>query len=98
VERKGTANVIGYCGLTFHGNGLPDERGRLRAVAGNGSGLECCVASRRVPEKLGFREAGRVQRDAVHGDSLLAIRRFEPRDPTSCEERALIAVTSLRVK
>ncbi len=25
VERKGTADVIGYCGLTTHGNGSPDE-------------------------------------------------------------------------
>ena len=25
VERKGTADVIGYCGLIFHGTGSPDE-------------------------------------------------------------------------
>jgi hypothetical protein len=25
VERKGSADVIGYCGLVFHGNGSPDE-------------------------------------------------------------------------
>ena len=25
VERKDTADVIGYCGLVFHGNGSPDE-------------------------------------------------------------------------
>jgi hypothetical protein len=25
VERKGTADVIGYCGLTIHGKGSPDE-------------------------------------------------------------------------
>jgi len=25
VERKGTADVIGYCGLSFHGNGSPGE-------------------------------------------------------------------------
>jgi ribosomal-protein-alanine N-acetyltransferase len=25
VERKGTADVIGYCGLIFHGNGSPGE-------------------------------------------------------------------------
>lgn len=34
------------------------------------------VASRRVLEKLGFRETGRVERDAVHGDSLLTVREF----------------------
>lgn len=32
------------------------------------------VASRRVLEKLGFRETGRVQSDAIHGDSLLTVR------------------------
>jgi RimJ/RimL family protein N-acetyltransferase len=32
------------------------------------------VASRRVLEKLGFRETGQVKHDAVHGDSLLAVR------------------------
>jgi RimJ/RimL family protein N-acetyltransferase len=31
-------------------------------------------ASRRVLEKLGFRETGQVERDAVHGDSLLTVR------------------------
>jgi RimJ/RimL family protein N-acetyltransferase len=25
VERKGTADIIGYCGLVFHGTGPPDE-------------------------------------------------------------------------
>jgi RimJ/RimL family protein N-acetyltransferase len=34
------------------------------------------VASRRVLEKLGFRETGRVQPDAVHGDNLLTVREF----------------------
>lgn len=34
------------------------------------------VASRRVLEKLGFRETGRVEPDAVHGDSLLTVREF----------------------
>jgi RimJ/RimL family protein N-acetyltransferase len=34
------------------------------------------LASRRVLEKLGFRETGRVERDPVHGDSLLAVREF----------------------
>jgi [ribosomal protein S5]-alanine N-acetyltransferase len=32
------------------------------------------VASRRVLEKLGFREAGRVQPVSVHGHSLLTVR------------------------
>jgi ribosomal-protein-alanine N-acetyltransferase len=34
------------------------------------------AASRRVLEKLGFRETGRVEPDAVHGDSLLTVREF----------------------
>lgn len=34
------------------------------------------VASRRVLEKLGFRETGQVERDAAHGDSLLFVREF----------------------
>jgi [ribosomal protein S5]-alanine N-acetyltransferase len=34
------------------------------------------VSSRRVLEKLGFRETGRVERHAVHGDSVLTVREF----------------------
>ena len=34
------------------------------------------AASRRVLAKLGFRETGGVERDAVHGDSLLTVRQF----------------------
>lgn len=101
VERKATADVIGYCGLVFHGNGSPDEPELayelLRAAHGCGYATEAGlavvtwaseagysrvwatvrdwnVASRRVLEKLGFRETGRVERDAVHGDSLLTVR------------------------
>jgi [ribosomal protein S5]-alanine N-acetyltransferase len=103
VERKGTADVIGYCGLIFHGNGPPGEPELayelLRAAHGCGYATEAGravvtwageagykrlwagvrdwnVASRRVLEKLGFRETGRVERDAVHGDSLLTVREF----------------------
>lgn len=103
VERKGTADVIGYCGLVFHGNGSPDEPELayelLRAAHGRGYATEAGravvtwvgdagyprlwatvrdwnVASRRVLEKLGFRETGRVELDAVHGDSLLTVREF----------------------
>jgi RimJ/RimL family protein N-acetyltransferase len=100
VERKGTADVIGYCGLVFHGNGSPDEPELayelLRTAQGHGYATEAGravvtwvgeagyrrlwatvrdwnVASRRVLEKLGFRETGRVEPDAVHGDSLLTV-------------------------
>jgi [ribosomal protein S5]-alanine N-acetyltransferase len=103
VERKGAADVIGYCGLVFHGNGSPDEPELvfelLRATHGRGYATEASgavvrwvgeagyrrlwatvrewnVASRRVLEKLGFRETGQVERDAVHGDSLLTVREF----------------------
>lgn len=101
VERKATADVIGYCGLVFDGTGAPDEPELayelLRAAHGCGYATEAAsavvtwaseagyprlwaavrdwnVASRRVLEKLGFRETGEVERDAVHGDSLLAVR------------------------
>ena len=101
VERKGTADVIGYCGLTIHGNGSLDEPELayelLRAVHGRGYATEAGravvawageagyrrlwagvwdwnVASRRVLEKLGFREAGRSGPDSVYGHNLLTVR------------------------
>ncbi len=101
VERKGTADVIGYCGLTLHGNGSPDEAELayelLRAAHGCGYATEAGravvtwaseagykrvwatvrdwnLASRRVLEKLGFREAGRVEPGSVYGHSLLTVR------------------------
>lgn len=103
VERKSTADVIGYCGLIFHGNGSPDEPELayelLRAAHGCGYATEAGravvtwvneagyprlwaavrdwnTASRRVLRKLGFRETGRVEPDAVYGDSLLTVREF----------------------
>lgn len=103
VVRKDTSDVIGYCGLVFHGNGSPDDPELayelLRAAHGWGYATEAGravvtwaseagyrrlwatvrdwnVASRRVLEKLGFRETGRVECDAVHGDSLLTVREF----------------------
>jgi [ribosomal protein S5]-alanine N-acetyltransferase len=104
VERKVTADVIGYCGLIVDGNGSPDEPELayelLRAAHGCGYATEAGravvtwadeagfrrlragvwdwnVASRRVLEKLGFRETGRVEPGSVYGHSLLAVR--EPR-------------------
>ncbi len=101
VERKETADVIGYCGLLLHGNGSPDEPELayelLQVAQGRGYATEAGravvtwageagyqrlwagvrdwnVASRRVLEKLGFRETGRVETDPVHGDNLLAVR------------------------
>jgi ribosomal-protein-alanine N-acetyltransferase len=101
VERKSTADVIGYCGLTIHGNGSPDEPELayelLRAAHGCGYATEAGravvtwateagyrrlwagvwdwnVASRRVLEKLGFREAGQVEPSSVYGHSLLTVR------------------------
>ncbi len=106
VERKGTADVIGYCGLTFDGHGSPAEPELayelLRAAHGRGYATEAGqavvdwveeagyprlwagvwdwnVASRRVLEKLGFREAGQAQRDALHGDNLVTVRTLERR-------------------
>jgi RimJ/RimL family protein N-acetyltransferase len=101
VERKGTADVIGYCGLTIHENGSPDEPELayelLRAAHGCGYATEAGqavvtwaseagyrrlwagvwdwnVASRRVLEKLGFREAGRAGPDSAYGHNLLTVR------------------------
>jgi ribosomal-protein-alanine N-acetyltransferase len=101
VERKGTADVIGYCGLVIHGNGSPGEPELayelLRAAHGRGYATEAGravvtwadeagyrrllagvwdwnVASRRVLEKLGFRETGRVEPSSAYGYSLLTVR------------------------
>lgn len=103
VERKDTADVIGYCGLIFQGNGSPNEPELayelLRVDHGCGYATEAGravvtwvseagyrrlwagvrvwnVASRRVLEKLGSRETGRVEPDAVYGDSLLTVREY----------------------
>jgi [ribosomal protein S5]-alanine N-acetyltransferase len=103
VERKAAADVIGYCGLTLHGNGSADEPELayelLGAAHGCGYATEAGravvtwaseagyrrlwagvwdwnVASRRVLEKLGFRETGRVEPHSVHGHSLLTVREF----------------------
>src|ERR1700722_2406956 len=100
VERKGTADDIGYCGLTIHGNGSADEPELayelLRAAHGRGYATEAGravgtwaseagyrgvwaggwgwdVPSRRVLEKLGFRETGRVEPNSGYGHSLLAV-------------------------
>jgi [ribosomal protein S5]-alanine N-acetyltransferase len=101
VERKSTADVIGYCGLVFDDDGTPDgpelAYELLRTAHGCGYATEAGLAvvtwaseagypqlwarvrdwnaaSRRVLEKLGFHETGRVEPDAVHGDSLLTVR------------------------
>jgi RimJ/RimL family protein N-acetyltransferase len=101
VERKGAADVIGYCGLVFNGRGRSDEPELafefLRAVHNCGYATEAGravimwadeaghrrlwatvwdwnVASRRVLDKLGFRETGRVGPETVSGRSLLTVR------------------------
>jgi ribosomal-protein-alanine N-acetyltransferase len=101
VERKSTADVIGYCGLVFSGDASPDEPELafelLRAVHNRGYATEAGravitwageagyprlwasvwdwnVASRRVLDKLGFRDTGRVSPATVHGRSLLTVR------------------------
>ena len=103
VERKVTADVIGYCGLVFNGNGSDDEPELafelLRAVHNQGYATEAGraviawageagyrrlwatvwdwnVASRRVLEKLGFRDTGRVTPETVYGRSLLTVLEF----------------------
>jgi [ribosomal protein S5]-alanine N-acetyltransferase len=101
VERKGTADVIGYCGLIIHRNDAPDEPELayelLRAAHGCGYATEAGravvawadeagyrrlraavwdwnVASRRVLEKLGFRETGPTEPGSAYGSMLLAVR------------------------
>lgn len=101
LVQKETANVIGYCGLTSHGNGSLDEPELayelLSAAHGCGYATEAAqavvawaadaryrrlragvwdwnVASRRVLEKLGFREIGTVEPTSIHGRSLLTVR------------------------
>jgi ribosomal-protein-alanine N-acetyltransferase len=101
LERKVEADVIGYCGLTAHGNGSQAEPELayelLRSAQGRGYATEAGravlewaaqaghrrlwagvwdwnLASRRVLEKLGFRESGRVEPTSVHGRTLLFVR------------------------
>ncbi|HEY5788435.1 MAG TPA: GNAT family N-acetyltransferase [Microlunatus sp.] len=49
VERKGSADAIGYCGLTPHGNGSPDEPELayelLQAAHGRGYATEAAQAA-----------------------------------------------------
>ncbi|WP_240617148.1 GNAT family N-acetyltransferase [Nocardioides speluncae] len=105
IERKGAGDVIGYCGLVFHGNGAPGEPELafelLRRAQGFGYATEAAeavvgwagesgynrlwatvrtwnLASRRVLEKLGFRETGQVEIDYAHGDNLLTVRLADP--------------------
>lgn len=59
VERKGTADVIGYCGLTSHGNGSTDEPELayelLRAAHGHGYATEAGRAVVRWAGEAGYR-------------------------------------------
>jgi hypothetical protein len=52
VERKGTADVIRYCGLNIYGNGSPDEPELayelLRAAHGSGGVLLLSVLRKRL--------------------------------------------------
>jgi len=101
VERKSECDVIGYCGLTAHGNGFLEEPELayelLRAAQGSGYATEAGravvawageagyrrlwagvwdwnVASRRVLEKLGFREVSRAQPSSIYGHTVLTVR------------------------
>jgi [ribosomal protein S5]-alanine N-acetyltransferase len=90
VERRGTADVIGYCGLVYellraaHGCGYATEAAGAVVTWVGEAGYPRLWAtvrdwnapSRRVLQKLGFRETGRVEGDAVHGETLLAVREF----------------------
>ena len=59
VERKGAADVIGYCGLIIHGNGSPDEPELayelLRAAHGCGYATEAGRAVVTWVSEVGYR-------------------------------------------
>lgn len=59
VERKDTADVIGYCGLVFQGNGAPDEPELafelLRAVHNRGYATEAGQAVITWASEAGYR-------------------------------------------
>jgi ribosomal-protein-alanine N-acetyltransferase len=59
MQRKGTADVIGYCGLTAHGNGSPEEPELayelLRAVHGGGYATEAGRAVVTWASEAGYR-------------------------------------------
>ena len=59
VERKDTADVIGYCGLNVHGNGSPDEPELayelLRAAHGCGYATEAGQAVVTWASEAGYR-------------------------------------------
>jgi [ribosomal protein S5]-alanine N-acetyltransferase len=101
VERKGSAAVIGYCGLTARENGSADEPELayelLRSAHNRGYATEAGeavvawarrsgyrrlwagvwdwnVASRRVLEKLGFREVGGWESESTHARNLLTVK------------------------
>ncbi|WP_147918930.1 GNAT family N-acetyltransferase [Ruania zhangjianzhongii] len=67
-----------------HGFGYATEAGRAVLVWAEGAGYrrlwagvrDWNVASRRVLEKLGFRETGDLEPSAAYGDSLLTVREF----------------------
>jgi ribosomal-protein-alanine N-acetyltransferase len=101
LERKREGDVIGYCGLTAHGNGSLEEPELayelLRAAQGSGYATEAGrtvvawageagyrrlwagvwdwnVASRRVLDKLGFREVSIVEPSSIYGHTVLTVR------------------------
>ena len=59
VERKGTADVVGYCGLTAHGNGSPEEPELayelLRAAHNRGYATEAAEAVVAWASGVGYR-------------------------------------------
>ncbi|WP_253871111.1 GNAT family N-acetyltransferase [Promicromonospora umidemergens] len=103
VERKGTGDVLGYCGLIASPivpEGEPEVAYELlRRARGQGYATEAARAvlgwaratghrrvwatvrawndaSLRVLAKLGFETTDRVERDAVHGDSLFLTKQL----------------------
>jgi [ribosomal protein S5]-alanine N-acetyltransferase len=93
VERRGTADVIGYCGLIFDGSGAPDEPELvyelLRAAHGCGYATEAAGAvvtwARRVTRVCGQRYGTGMSRRAGSCKSSGSARRAAWRGTPSTE-------------
>lgn len=84
--RAGEAGLAYELLQRVHGFGYATEAGQAVVTWASQVGYERLSAtvrawnsaSRRVLEKLGFVETGQVERDSVHGDSLLTVKALTP--------------------
>jgi [ribosomal protein S5]-alanine N-acetyltransferase len=100
VERKDTAEVIGYCGLIIHGNGSADEPEiayeLLRAAHGRGYATEAAQAVVAWSERAGY---GRLRAGVWDWNvaslrvlEKLGFRELGPVDPGSVHGHSLLLV------